>query len=108
MGTIIIVFLRRLQFSSAGCMNQLVMVKYDSATSAIICQFMSQTTTSKSCSIKYGHCNQMLVYTSLQKTSTLNTIVLDVDPDKLECYVVTAVSDEVTIIVEGRSLSAGT
>ena len=47
-------------------------------------------------------------YTPLQKNSTLNTIALHVDPDRLECYVVTASSDEATIVVEGQRLDTGT
>ena len=91
-------------------MNQFVKVKYDSVASTILCQFISQATTSKSCSVEYGRCNQVLVYTSLQKNSTLNNIALDVDPDRLECYAVTASSDEVTIVVEGhvQRLATGT
>ena len=91
-------------------MNQFVIIKYDSATSTIVCQFISQATTLKSCNVKYGQRNQnlMMDYTSLQKNSTLNTIALDVDPDRLECYVVIASSDEVTIAVEGQRLGTGT
>ena len=43
----------------------------------------------------------MLVYTSPQKNSTLNTIALEVDPDRLECYVVTASDGEIIVAVEG-------
>ena len=84
-------------------MNQIVLVNYDSATSTVICQFMRQTNTSKSCIVTYGRCNQMMVFTS-HKTSNRNSIEVSVDRDKLECYNVTAISDEATIIVEGQEL----
>ena len=90
--------------SSIGCVNQFVHVEYDSATSTIICQFRSQSNTFKSCTVTYGQCNQMLVHHTSQtgNITNIDTITLNVDSNKLECYVVTASIDDVTISVEGQ------
>ena len=88
---------------SADCINRFVEVKYNSDTSTILCQFLTQTTTPRSCTIKYGQCTQMLIYES-EDNSTLNPISLKVDPAMLECYVVTASSNEITVLVEGQRL----
>lgn len=76
----------------------------------IICQFLNESDVSlKSCTVQYGNCDGVLAYSS-QGNSTLeatNYIALDVDPGRLGCYVVTASSDELTILVEGRITNAG-
>ena len=80
-------------------------------SSTIVCQFMNQTNISvKSCTVMYGQCGQMLAYAS-QGNSTVETsnyISLSVKADHFECYVVTASSDTVTVVVEGQRMTAGT
>ena len=64
-------------------------------------------TSVKSCTIMYGQCGQMAAFTS-QGNSTVETpnhIILNVDPGSLNCYVVMASSDTVTVIVEGRRMN---
>ena len=88
----------------AGCENQIVLVQYDSATSAIICHFLMMTNTSKSCEVTYGQCDKMMSFT--QRNSTLNIIMLDINPNDLECYTVTASSDGFSVVVEGQRLTS--
>ena len=91
-------------------MNQILQVEYNSATSAIVCIFLNPTNVSKSCAVMYGHCDGTLSYASEGKSTAEapNSIALNVDSDSLECYVVTASTDGVNIVVEGReSISAG-
>ena len=90
-------------FIPAGCTNGFVQVEYDKTASTITCQFLDETDTSvKLCTVMYGECGQELVQTT-QGSSTVetpNNIVLSVDVDSLECYNVTASSDELTVIVK--------
>ena len=84
---------------------------YNLTSSTIVCQFMNQTDRSvKTCTVLYGQCDQMLAY-AYQGNSTVDTpnyIALNVDASYFECYVVTASSDTVTVVVEGqRRMTAG-
>ena len=78
-------------------------MEYDRAASKITCRFLDETDTSvKFCTVMYGECGQELVQTA-QRSSTVetpNNIVLSVDANVLECYVVTASSDLLTVIVD--------
>ena len=60
----------------------------------------------KSCTVMYGQCGRIPAFIS-QGNSTVETpnhIILNVDPGSLNCYVVMASSDTVTVIVEGRRM----
>ena len=93
-----------------GCINQFVKVEYSSLTSTIVCHFLSETDTSmKSCSIIYGQCGQMLGdIPQVNSTAEIaNSIVLNVDPDDVDCYIVIANNETVSVIVEGKVMIAG-
>lgn len=99
----------------AECTNVFVRVEYESSQSRIICQFLNESDVSlKSCSVQYGNCDGSEMSTVLsyfsQGNSTAeapNKIELDVNPKNLVCYAVTASSDSLSILVEGRITSAG-
>ena len=81
-------------------------MNYNSATSTIYCTFLNKLdTTEKSCSIKYGLCNQGLVNSTqgFSATETPNSVSLKLTDlsDGAYCYVVTASSDNTTIKVKG-------
>ena len=88
-------------------MNQFVHIEYNSASSAIICKFLNQTDSLKSCTVLYGRHNQM-PYRFAGKNSTLNSIKLEVDPNYLEYYYVTASSDGITVAVEELRIKTNT
>ena len=78
--------------------------------SAIVCTFLDQTDSSvKSCTVKYGQCDGMLAYTSQgNSTSAVNTpnrIALNVDGERLDCYVVIASSAAITVVVNGTRMT---
>ena len=86
-------------------------MNYDSSTSTILCTFLNELdTTEKSCSIRYGLCNQELVNSAqaFSTTETPNSVSLKLTDlsDGAYCYVVTASSDNTTIKVKGN-LSKG-
>ena len=62
----------------------------------------------KSCSIKYGLCQQQLtLFTQANATGTESTITLHLNIDKnqklmLFCYVITASNSTSSVVVEGR------
>ena len=93
-----------------GCTNEYVKVIYDSTTSTIFCTFLNELdTTEKSCSIKYGLCNQELVNSTqgFSTTKTPNSVSLKLTDlsDGVYCYVVSASSDNIAINVKGSVLS---
>ena len=80
-------------------------MEHELSPSRIICQFLNESDKSlKSCTVQYGNCDETLAYTS-QGNSTVeapNKTALSVDPGKLGCYVMTASSDTISILIEGR------
>ena len=87
-------------------------MEHESSPSRITCQFLNESDTSlKSCTVQYGNYDETLAYIS-RGNSTVeapNKIALNVDPGRLGCYVVTASSDTISILIEGRitMISAG-
>ena len=86
-------------------------MQYNSTTSTIVCAFLDKMDASnKSCSVKYGKCDQMLNYNARGNNTVEapNNITLTVNPEHFGCYEITARSANITIIVEGRtSMSTG-
>ena len=90
----------------AGCINRFVRVKYDEMSSTITCTFLNELDTSiKSCVVMYGHCGQKLNQTT-RGNSTVedpNIISLPVNSNRIACFVVTANSGSLTVLVDSQA-----
>ena len=86
------------------CTNQFVEIQYSSATSTISCIFLSELDGSeKSCSIRYGECNQELTEMAAGNTTTSSVIMLNLTltSSDSQCYVATASNGTYTVMVDG-------
>ena len=89
----------------ADCINQFVEIQYNSATSTISCIFLRELDTSKkSCSIRYGVCNQESTEIAADNTTTSNVIMLSLalTSSESQCYVATASNETHTVMFNGR------
>ena len=88
-------------------------MKFDLNEKKIICYFKNQpTATMKRCdaNITYGeNCDQPLsVYRGNEDGNTVSTSQLETAPGVTDyCFVVTAVSNNVTVMVEGNLVNTG-
>jgi hypothetical protein len=89
------------------CTNQFVEIGYNSATSTITCVFLNELDTSeKSCSIRYGVCDQEKTEMATGNTTT-GSVILDLDltntgSSSVYCYSVIARNRTHTVMVDGR------
>ena len=86
------------------CRNQFVKVEYIPETTTISCIFQNTSDLSpKSCSVKYGTCDQEM-YTIQGNTTDQSpfTVMLELNSNPMNCYVVTASNDTLTLMVNGR------
>ena len=91
------------------CNNQFVKVEYDPSTTTISCTFENELDMSpKSCSVKYGMCDQeMYMYFAQNNTtdSSPSTVTLKLNTTATRsktCYVVMASNDTHTVMVKGN------
>ena len=93
--------------------NNLVAVRFDVNEKRIMCTFKNQPTAiEKHCdaNITYGeNCNRELnVYRGMGTDDTVSTSQLESLPGIADyCYVVTAISNNVTVMVEGTLVNTG-
>ena len=95
-------------------LNNLVSVDFNPIRRSIICTFLNQQRgVLKQCSanISYGeNCNSFLnIFTGMDVGDTVETHQLEVVPGVVEyCFLVTATSNNITVLVEGNLQNIGT
>ena len=98
----------------ADGVNNLVDVKFDVTGKIITCNFKNQpATTMKQCdaNITYGeNCDKQLnTYKGMGVGNAVSTSQLETIPGVTDyCFVVTAVSNNISVIVEGDIVNSGT
>lgn len=86
-------------------------VKYIPENATISCTFRNKLDLSpKSCSIRYGVCNDRMMYNTQRNTTAQSPFVVMLElnssvTNPMNCYVVTASNDSLTLTVNGRFIS---
>ena len=95
-----------------GCTNEFVQVGFNSSNSVFFCKFLIEVSDlEKSCSIKYGLCDQEVTMTllgySIPENSKSVQLVLQNLTGETYCYLVTAKSETTVLQIEGNFIRKG-